>query len=223
VAEARSVRLGIGEEPRQRVIAPISMQPATTVRRTNLSRVSCSVPLVLRAFIWSVILFALTVNCSAQGVAADLQQKEVVLKELYRPVYPAIARLGRITGDVDLTLNVRQDGSVESVVVISGHPLLQNAALNSARQSRFECWNCSAAVTPYRLVYTFQLAVLTVHCNPGPKDCKEPTPDVPPPQVTQLPNHVTILNHVLDACICDVLPRRHRSLKCVYLWRCGPR
>jgi TonB family protein len=198
------------------------MQQAATVSRTNLSRFSRFIPFVLGAFIWAFVLFTLTVNCSAQSAAADVHQKEVVLRELYQPVYPAIARQARITGDVVLALNIRQDGSFESAVVISGPPLLQNAALESARQSRFECRSCNGAATPFQLVYTFQLVVLTVPCN-GPEDCTRPAPDIPGPQVKQLGKHVTVVNHVLGACICDAFPRRRRSLKCLYLWRCGSR
>jgi TonB family protein len=174
----------------------------------------------------AVILFALTVDSLAQDAAApETQQKnEIILKELSEPIYPAVARQARVTGDVDLTLKIRQDGSVESAAVLSGHPLLRNAALDSARQSRFECRSCNGRAMPYRLVYTFQLVVLTVPCN-GPEDCTRPAPDIPGPEVTQLGNHVAVINHVLDACICDAFPRRrrHRSLKCLYLWRCGPR
>ena len=177
-------------------------------------------PFSMRAFAGVVILFFPVVECLAQrAVNADSQQNEVVLTELSPPLYPLIARQAHITGDIDLMLGIRQDGSVESAVVVSGHPLLQQGALNSARQSRFECRKCSTSVTPYRLVYTFQLVMMTVSCT-APEDCNRRIPDQPAPVVTQSQNHVTIVHHVGSTCICDVI-RKRRSLKCLYLWRCG--
>jgi hypothetical protein len=145
---------------------------------------------------------------------------EVALTELLPPVYPPIALQARVTGDIDLMLGVRQDGSVESAVVVSGPELLRRAALNSAQQSQFECRNCSGSATPFRLVYTFQLVAHTISCN-APEDCNRSVQNLPAPQVTQMENHVTLVNHVSGTCICDVFELRRRSSKCLYLWRCG--
>ena len=150
------------------------------------------------------------------------QPTEVALTKLFQPVYPPIALTARVTGDIDLMLAIRHDGSVESAVVLSGPALLRRAALNSAQQSQFECRNCSGSATPFRLVYTFQLVAHTISCN-APEDCGRSAQDLPAPQVTQLENHVTVVNHVSDTCICDVQAVRRRSLKCLYLWRCGVR
>jgi hypothetical protein len=149
------------------------------------------------------------------------QPTEVALTKLLPPVYPPIALQARVMGDIDLMLGIRQDGSVESAVVVSGPELLQRAALNSAQQSQFECRNCSRSATPFRLVYTFQLVAHTNSCN-APEDCNRSVQNLPAPQVTQLKNHVTVVNHVSGTCICDALEVRRRSLKCLYLWRCGP-
>lgn len=160
-------------------------------------------------------------SLAQNAVSGDAQPVGVVLTELSRPSYPPLARQTRISGDVDLMLHIRQDGSIESAVVSSGHPLLAQTALDSAQHSRFECRKCSETVTSLRLVYTFQLA--------GPNSCCSPTKDVPKesqpgeqiPHVTQSLNHVTVIDQT--ACICDPAldVRKVRSLKCLYLWRCG--
>ena len=77
--------------------------------------------------------------------------------KLSAPVYPTVARAERISGDVELTLTVRQDGSVESAAMLSGSPTLAPAALDSAHHTQFECRKCSASGDSYRLVYTFQI------------------------------------------------------------------
>src|SRR5208283_4086469 len=63
----------------------------------------------------------------------------VVMVKWSAPVYPAVARAERISGDVELMLTVRQDGRVESVAVVSGSPMLTPAALDSVHHAQFEC------------------------------------------------------------------------------------
>lgn len=84
-------------------------------------------------------------------------QTGVILVKLSAPIYPPAARTARISGDVDLMLIVRQDGSVGSVAVVSGSPMLTAAAVGSAQHTQFECRKCSEAENRYRLVYTFQI------------------------------------------------------------------
>jgi TonB family protein len=87
-----------------------------------------------------------------------------VLNKLFPPAYPPLARQARITGDVKMQVTIRQDGSVASAEVISGHPMLKQAALDSVQKSTFECqrWSsgvfvegCRDAVTSFTLTYTF--------------------------------------------------------------------
>jgi len=69
----------------------------------------------------------------------DASQGKVVLTKLFEPTYPPLARQARIAGDVELMLSIRRDGSVESAVFVSGHPMLKQAALDSAQRSQFKC------------------------------------------------------------------------------------
>jgi len=147
----------------------------------------------------------------------DLQPESVAIAELSRPTYPPLGRQARIAGEVDLMLRIRQDGSVESAAVVSGHPLLAQTALDSAQHSRFECKQCET-VTPYRLVYTFQL----VEPKATTDDSKRSQPDEQIPRVTQSLNHITVVDQAV--CICQPPFEVHykvRSAKCLYLWRCG--
>jgi protein TonB len=54
------------------------------------------------------------------------------------PAYPPLARQARIQGDVILQSNVSKDGTVEDLQVVSGHPLLVQAALDAVRQWRYQ-------------------------------------------------------------------------------------
>lgn len=50
------------------------------------------------------------------------------------PVYPALARAARISGVVRLIGIVGTDGSIRKLEVVSGHPLLVDAAIGAVRQ-----------------------------------------------------------------------------------------
>src|SRR2546429_2867469 len=49
---------------------------------------------------------------------------------LFRSLYPPLARQTRISGTVRLHAIISKDGSIQQLEVISGHPLLQQAALD---------------------------------------------------------------------------------------------
>jgi hypothetical protein len=138
----------------------------------------------------------------------------VTLTELFPPAYSPLARQTRTSGDVQLDLKIRQDGSVDSLEVFSGHPLLAPAALDSVKQSHFRCANCGENLTAYRLVYTFQF-VDTEQC------CSTTEADLPEPSQTE--NHITVFAR--PTCTCDPAWTigKVRSIKCLYLWHCSVR
>lgn len=151
--------------------------------------------------------------CLAQGT-----QTGVVLTKLVQPIYPPLARAAHITGDVDLLITVRADGVVETVVVTSGHPLLEQSAMTSAQQSQFECRECREPLTKYRLVYSFEIEG---ECECEPKDTQsKQSGQQTYPRVTHAENRVTVVAHIL--CTCDpAVTIKARSLKCLYLWNCS--
>jgi periplasmic protein TonB len=55
-----------------------------------------------------------------------------------QPVYPPLARQTRINGTVRLHAIISKDGTIIQLEVISGHPLLQQAALDAVRQWRYQ-------------------------------------------------------------------------------------
>jgi protein TonB len=55
-----------------------------------------------------------------------------------QPVYPPLARQTRINGTVRLHAIISKDGTIQQLEVISGHPLLQQAALDAVRQWRYQ-------------------------------------------------------------------------------------
>ena len=59
-----------------------------------------------------------------------------LLKKTF-PVYPALAKTGRIQGMVLLRATITESGILEDVTVIGGHPMLVQAALDAVRQWRY--------------------------------------------------------------------------------------
>jgi protein TonB len=53
------------------------------------------------------------------------------------PVYPRIAAISGIQGQVKLHAIIARDGRIQSLNVISGHPLLAHAALEAVEQWRY--------------------------------------------------------------------------------------
>ena len=156
---------------------------------------------------------ALACSASIQSIHAqssdpNASQTDVVLIKLAQPSYPRAARGARIQGDVEITVGLQRDGSIESAVVARGHPILAMAALQSAEKSEYECRRCSETMTSYSLVYTFRLEVPALGRSEA----------IP---VTQLQNHIIVIDEPPTITVGNYDPLRIRSAKCLYLWKCG--
>jgi TonB family protein len=94
-------------------------------------------------FIPVLVVFAVSAAvvqlAPAQTSTAKAEQRSVWASPLVPPTYPPLARAARIAGDVQVRIGVRRDGTVASAEVVSGHPMLQPAALASAQKSTFRC------------------------------------------------------------------------------------
>src|SRR5689334_17709264 len=102
----------------------------------------------------SVALLLIVVACNTSAgqqnpVSTDATSVEPLMTSVVNATYPPLALTASITGEVVVRLGIRKDGSVESAIVVSGHPLLAKAALDSAQQSHFTCRACAEEVTPY--------------------------------------------------------------------------
>jgi TonB family protein len=69
---------------------------------------------------------------------AGLQFPEPQVVQRIAPAYPPLARAARIETSVRLSVRVTPDGRVEAVTLVSGHPLLNEAAIESVYRWRFE-------------------------------------------------------------------------------------
>jgi TonB family protein len=160
-----------------------------------------------------LLLIEASAATRAQDPPSDnAPQEEHRITKLPPPSYPAMARAARVWGPVELNITIRQDGTVDSVEVISGPPMLRAGAVESAKQTQFECVGCSADSRQFRMVIGYELTE---------PQCEEA--DKSYPRVSQSVGTITITGQ--PVIICDpeatVEKVRARSAKCLYLWKCS--
>lgn len=83
----------------------------------------------------------MALNVGPGYVRAQQAQKDELLRRArskVQPAYPDLARKMNIAGTVKIEVVVAPNGTVKDARVVGGHPLLANAALDAARQWRFE-------------------------------------------------------------------------------------
>jgi TonB family protein len=153
----------------------------------------------------------------AQASAPADSLPQVVMTHLFPPVYPPLAKQARITGDVQVSVYVRADGTVVSAESLSGHPMLANGAVENAEKSEYECRKCTHEME-YKLIYTFGLiddftpynkfeeqrvpaakCLYLWKCGVTRVNVFDPCNANIPPQITQSPGHVKIL--VIPPCL----------------------
>ncbi len=72
------------------------------------------------------------------------------------PAYPALARQAKIQGDVKLDAIIDEAGRVVELKVISGHPLLMDAAIKAVSQWRYQPTLLNDQPTSIQLIVTVQ-------------------------------------------------------------------
>lgn len=70
------------------------------------------------------------------------------------PIYPGAAKQAGVSGLVILEITLAADGSVSEARVLNGHPMLEQAAIDAARQWRYETTLLNGAPVPVRFTAT---------------------------------------------------------------------
>lgn len=65
-----------------------------------------------------------------------IQERKLVYAP--RPVYPRLAIQAHISGNVELAVRIGEDGSVERIRLIGGHPFLVGAAMDAVKQWEYQ-------------------------------------------------------------------------------------
>jgi Gram-negative bacterial TonB protein C-terminal len=158
-----------------------------------------------------LLVLAICASGAAQDVAPSAATAPLlVIAKLPPPVYPAIARAAAISGDVNLTVTLRGDGTIDAVHAVSGPPMLRDHAEELAKQTQFECRNCTAEPTPFPLTIRYAMDV--------PAACDH---DPSYPRVAQSNGVIILTDQAWMLCDPAIDRTRAHSWKCIYLWKCG--
>jgi protein TonB len=76
-----------------------------------------------------------------------------------QPQYPPIAKAARASGAVQVQVTISEEGRVIDAQVISGHPLLRDAALQAARQWMFKPTELSGVPVKVQGILTFNFTL----------------------------------------------------------------
>lgn len=164
------------------------------------------------------------VAVASVGIAQNLPKPTVAVSRLSPPIYPKLALQARIATTAVLDVTVRPVGSVGSVALFSGHPMLNDAAVESAKKTVFDCKDCREPSTSYRMTYLFELgdALYCKGIDANGYGVYDVSPDT---EVSQSQGVITVRGRPYATC--DPAERisfaMFRSAKCLYLWRCGKR
>jgi TonB family protein len=160
---------------------------------------------------------------SAQGQIVSTENAGVGIAKLSEPAYPSIALAAQVSGKVELEIAVRRDGTIQSAAVVSGPAMLRKSALDSAQQISFQCSGCGEGLTRFHMTYSFELAgAYHSSCTSSDSATVAPVPEKSYPQITHGIQTVTIIDQPIGACDCAFrVPVR--SVKCLFLWKCGSR
>ncbi|HUQ49670.1 MAG TPA: energy transducer TonB [Terriglobales bacterium] len=83
------------------------------------------------------------------SLGASAQSSRVV-KSKVTPSYPELAKKMNVNGAVKVELQVAADGKVKTAKAIGGHPLLIDAALNAAKQFKYEAGDESKEIVEFK-------------------------------------------------------------------------
>jgi protein TonB len=72
------------------------------------------------------------------------------------PIYPGLARTQHVSGDVRIDALVDSTGRVTTMKVVSGPPLLHQAAMDALRQWRYQAASLNGKPVAMHLTVTIQ-------------------------------------------------------------------
>jgi TonB family protein len=107
---------------------------------------------------WRITLFLALCSYTAAQAALPLVDPDEAANHLIKritPKYPSLAEMARIQGNVVLDAVINESGIPGPILVVSGHPMLLDSALNAVKQCRYQPFEINgkpAAVRTFILV-----------------------------------------------------------------------
>lgn len=116
----------------------------------------------VRGAVFLCVLFVTAVSAGASQARSDLKEASpedatTHLTNAVPPVYPPIAKAAKIEGSVKMRFVIEEDGSVRDIHIISGHPMLVQAAIDALKQRRYRPF-ATAVVTSTEIPFSLGLS-----------------------------------------------------------------
>jgi TonB family protein len=135
--------MGLSDQVKSELLARLPVREGDTLSPESLAKVSQAVKEFDEHLRISTNLTAtdatMTISTPETPAPADririggnVQQNKLINQP--HPIYPPEAKAARIQGTVKLQATIAKDGTVANLEVISGHPLLVQAALDAVKQ-----------------------------------------------------------------------------------------
>ncbi len=94
--------------------------------------------LILTRTLIALLLALAFVACIAVPSSAFAAEESRKIKQQTQPVYPELARNMHLQGSVKLEVVITPQGSVRSVKVLGGHPVLADAAEKAVKSWKYD-------------------------------------------------------------------------------------
>lgn len=91
-----------------------------------------------RAILFLITFITFCLGQAHAQVRLSSEEAEKLVIEKPEPIYPPIAKAARAEGIVKIEAAVSEQGVVTSAKAISGHPLLQSAAISAVKKRRYK-------------------------------------------------------------------------------------
>lgn len=114
-------------------------------------------------------------SSDATPIDAAAAQGHLIFK--VQPTYPNKARRDRIEGSVVLSAVIAKEGNVKDLTLISGHPLLVDAAMDAVKQWRYEPYKLKGQPVDVRTVITVNFTLSGNGADTAPPDAARLTDD----------------------------------------------
>jgi TonB family protein len=86
----------------------------------------------------TILTFPMLVLAAFLCLSSNASASDRKVKSKVNPSYPELAKKMSVSGSVKVELTVAPNGSVKSVKVIGGHPLLVDAATDAVKRWKYE-------------------------------------------------------------------------------------
>ena len=109
---------------------------------------------VMAGRILVIVAFLGGICAQADIAVSEVEAKKAIIKKV-TPNYPPIARQMKLSGRVELTVTIDEDGGVESAKIRNGNPILGGSAVMATKQWKFSPFMAQGKASKATTVITF--------------------------------------------------------------------